>query len=52
MTAVAMALGRENWALIEWPAGVVGVDLNCAFGLGKRRDELEGTPSEMHMDVI
>ncbi|OAG22220.1 TPR-like protein [Alternaria alternata] len=52
VTAVAMALGRENWALIEWPAGVVGVDLNCAFGLGKRRDELEGTPSEMHMDVI
>jgi hypothetical protein len=52
VTAVAMALGRENWRLIEWPAGVVGVDLDHAFGVGKRRDMLEGSPSEMHMDVI
>jgi peptide alpha-N-acetyltransferase len=50
VTAVAMALGRENWNLIEWPASVVGVDLENAFG--KRRDYLEGTPSEMNMDVI
>jgi peptide alpha-N-acetyltransferase len=52
VTAVAMALGRENWALIEWPAGVVGVDLQNAFGVGRRRDKLEGSPCEMHMDVI
>jgi peptide alpha-N-acetyltransferase len=52
VTAVAMALGRENWGLIEWPAGVVGVDLENAFVKGKRRDAMEGTPSEMHMDVI
>jgi hypothetical protein len=52
VTAVAMALGRENWGFIEWPAGVVGVDLDHAFGVGKRRDRLEGRPSEMHMAVI
>jgi hypothetical protein len=52
VTTVAMALGKEKWGLIEWPAGVVGVDLDDAFGGGKRRDRLEGSPSEMHMDVI
>ena len=52
VTAVAMALGRDCWSLIEWPAGVVGVDLENAFGVGGRRDRLEGSPCEMHMDVI
>ncbi|KAF2131532.1 hypothetical protein P153DRAFT_197918 [Dothidotthia symphoricarpi CBS 119687] len=50
VTAIAMALGRENWTLIEWPAQVVGVDLENAFGV--RIDNLEGTPGEMHMEVI
>lgn len=50
VTAIAMALGRENWGLIEWPAHVVGVDLENAFGA--RKDSLEGTPGEMHMEVI
>lgn len=50
VTAIAMALGRHNWRLIAWPASVVGVDLEHAFGA--RRDRLEGTPHEMHMAVI
>ncbi|KAF2856287.1 hypothetical protein T440DRAFT_463626, partial [Plenodomus tracheiphilus IPT5] len=49
VTAIAMALGRDNWALIAWPASVVGVDLDNA--LGARQDRLEGTPDEMHMAV-
>jgi hypothetical protein len=52
VTAVAMALGRENWGLIEWPAGIVGVDLENAFRVERRKDKLEGSPCEMHMDVI
>ncbi|EMD91534.1 hypothetical protein COCHEDRAFT_1101229 [Bipolaris maydis C5] len=52
VTAVAMTLGRENWGLIEWPAGVVGVDLENAFRVERRKDKLEGSPCEMHMDVI
>ncbi|PSN72726.1 hypothetical protein BS50DRAFT_582365 [Corynespora cassiicola Philippines] len=50
LVAVAMALGRENWHLIEWPVQALGVDLENAFG--SRRDRLEGKPGEMHMDVI
>ena len=50
VTAIAMALGRDNWDLIAWPARVVGVDLQNAFGA--RKDKLEGTPDEMHMAVI
>lgn len=50
ITAVAMALGREYWELIAWPANVLGVDLENGFGA--RKDSLEGMPDEMHMDVI
>lgn len=50
VTAIAMALGKENWSLIAWPASVVGVELENAFGA--RQDRLEGTPDEMHMAVI
>ncbi|KAF1840873.1 uncharacterized protein K460DRAFT_295041 [Cucurbitaria berberidis CBS 394.84] len=50
VTAIAMALGRENWALIEWPASVLGVDLENAFGT--RKDSLEGMPGELNMEVI
>lgn len=51
VTAIAMALGRQNWHLIEWPAGVLGVDLENAFG-ARKKDGLEGMPGEMHMEVI
>ncbi|KAJ4367398.1 hypothetical protein N0V83_006980 [Neocucurbitaria cava] len=51
VTAIAMTLGRENWHLIEWPAGVLGVDLENAFG-ARKKDGLEGMPGEMHMEVI
>lgn len=50
VTAIAMAIGRENWGLIAWPANVLGVDLENAFGA--RKDSLEGMPDEMHMEVI
>ncbi|KAH6614959.1 hypothetical protein C7974DRAFT_320266 [Boeremia exigua] len=50
VTAIAMAIGIENWHLIEWPAHVVGVDLWNAFGV--RQDRLVGKPDELHMDVI
>ena len=50
VTAIAMALGRENWHLIKWPVTVLGVDLENAFGA--RKDSLEGMPGEMHMEVI
>ncbi|XPS75053.1 hypothetical protein M3J09_007164 [Ascochyta lentis] len=50
VTAIAMAIGIENWHLIEWPAHVVGVDLWNAFGV--RKDRLQGKPDELHMDVI
>jgi hypothetical protein len=50
VTAIAMAIGIENWHLIEWPAQVVGVDLWNAFGV--RQDRLMGKPDELHMDVI
>lgn len=50
VTAIAMAIGIENWHLIEWPAHVVGVDLWNAFGV--RQDRLIGRPDELHMDVI
>ncbi|KAF1930758.1 uncharacterized protein M421DRAFT_57832 [Didymella exigua CBS 183.55] len=50
VTAIAMAIGIENWHLIDWPAHVVGVDLWNAFGI--RQDRLQGKPDEMHMDVI
>ena len=48
--AIAMALGRENWHLIEWPVKVIGVDLENAFSA--RPDILEGMPGEMAMEVI
>ncbi|KAL6706517.1 hypothetical protein ACN47E_005456 [Coniothyrium glycines] len=50
VTAVAMALGRERWHLIAWPASVVGVELQNAFEA--RKDRLEGTPDALHMAVI
>jgi hypothetical protein len=50
VSAIAMVLGREVWPLIEWPASVVGVDLE---NLGmQRKDELEGRPEELGMEVI
>jgi hypothetical protein len=50
VTAIAMVLGRGQWARIAWPAGVVGVDLE---NMGEpRKDWLEGRPEEMGMDVI
>jgi hypothetical protein len=50
VTAVATVLGEKEWARIEWPAEVVGVDLN---DLGSVRwDGLVGRPEEMGMDVI
>ncbi|KAF2704536.1 hypothetical protein K504DRAFT_461297 [Pleomassaria siparia CBS 279.74] len=52
ITAVAMALGREHWHLIQWPAQVIGVDLENAFGWQPRKDDLLGRPDEMHMQVI
>ena len=48
--AVAMALGRENWHLIEWPVRAVGVDLENVFTA--RPDMLEGAPGEMAMEVV
>jgi hypothetical protein len=50
VTAIAMALGRESWSLLEWPASVVGVDLENAFGA--RTDRLAGQLEEMGMEVI
>ncbi|KAF2447952.1 hypothetical protein P171DRAFT_429538 [Karstenula rhodostoma CBS 690.94] len=47
---VAMALGRENWHLIDWPVQVVGVDLENAFTA--RLDLLEGAAGEMAMEVV
>ena len=51
VTAVAMVLGREKWGLIEWPARVVGLELERG-AMGRRRDRLEGGTWEMCMDVI
>ena len=50
--AAAMALGPENWHLIEWPAQVIGVNLDDAFGHRVRKDDLMGSPNEKHMQVI
>jgi hypothetical protein len=50
VTAIAMAIGPENWGLIAWPAQVVGVDLDNAFGA--RKDALEGKLDELRMEVI
>lgn len=50
VTAIALALGRERWGMIAWPASVVGVDLENLFGV--RQDRLEGLPEEMGMEVI
>lgn len=50
ITAVAMALGRENWHLIEWPVRVIGVDLENAFSA--RLDMIEGLPEEVPMEII
>ncbi|KAJ4354568.1 uncharacterized protein N0V89_006305 [Didymosphaeria variabile] len=47
---VAVALGRENWHLIEWPVKQVNVDLENAFSA--RLDLLEGAPGEMAMEVV
>ncbi|KAF2018816.1 hypothetical protein BU24DRAFT_430904 [Aaosphaeria arxii CBS 175.79] len=33
LRGIAMALGRENLHLIEWPAQVLGVDVESRFGL-------------------
>jgi hypothetical protein len=50
VTAIAMAIGPSNWGLIAWPAQVVGVDLDNAFGV--RKDALEGKLDELRMEVI
>ena len=50
VTAIAMAIGPQNWGLIAWPAQVVGVDLDNAFGV--RKDALEGKLDELRMEVI
>lgn len=46
----AMALGRENWHLIDWPVQALGVDLENAFTA--RLDLLEGAAGEMAMEVV
>jgi hypothetical protein len=50
--AVAMALGRENWGLIEWPVRVLRVDLENAFTFMARPDRLEGSVGEVAMEII
>ncbi|KAF9740994.1 hypothetical protein PMIN06_008807 [Paraphaeosphaeria minitans] len=50
IVTVAMALGRENWHLIDWPVQTVGVDLQNAFTA--RLDLLEGAAGEMAMEVV
>lgn len=52
VTAIAMTLGRQYWKLIEWPASVVGLDLQSAFSGGRQKDTLKGTLEEMSMEVI
>ena len=49
--AVAMALGRDNWHLIEWPARVLKVDLENAFSKAGP-DKLEGNLGEVPMEII
>ncbi|KAF1946079.1 hypothetical protein EJ02DRAFT_261021 [Clathrospora elynae] len=51
VTAVAMALGRQQWGLIAWPARVVGVDLENAFEV-RREEGVVGMQGEMRMEVI
>ncbi|CAI6248142.1 unnamed protein product [Periconia digitata] len=48
--AVAMALGRDNWHLIEWPVKVLNVDLENAFTA--KPDKLEGNLGEVPMEII
>jgi hypothetical protein len=48
--SVAMALGRENWHLIDWPVQALGIDLDNAFTA--RLDLLKGAPGEMAMEVV
>ncbi|KAK7193939.1 hypothetical protein PSPO01_00612 [Paraphaeosphaeria sporulosa] len=50
IVTVAMALGRENWHLIDWPVQAVGVDLENAFTA--QLDLLEGAAGEMAMEVV
>ncbi|ORY06503.1 hypothetical protein BCR34DRAFT_490116 [Clohesyomyces aquaticus] len=51
--AVAMALGRENWDLIAWPAKCAGVDLEHATGPRLMKGGKEGIGvSDMAIDVI
>ncbi|KAH8731073.1 hypothetical protein GQ44DRAFT_767637 [Phaeosphaeriaceae sp. PMI808] len=47
VTAIAMALGQQNWALIAWPASVVGVDLDNIFSA--RKNQLGGRCEDMGM---
>ncbi|KAF2120650.1 hypothetical protein BDV96DRAFT_485404, partial [Lophiotrema nucula] len=48
--AIAAALGRENWHLIDWPAQVVGVDLNGSLN---PQSPSEGAfVDDFHMNVI
>ncbi|PVI08523.1 hypothetical protein DM02DRAFT_4834 [Periconia macrospinosa] len=48
--AVAVALGRDNWHLIEWPVKVLNVDLENAFTA--KPDKLEGNLGEVPMEII
>lgn len=50
IVTVAMALGRQNWHLIDWPVQALGVDLENAFTA--RLDLLEGSAGEMAMEVV
>lgn len=47
---VAMALGRENWHLIEWPISVLGIDLESLFGA--RDDSLVRRPVHMSLEIM
>ncbi|KAF2471991.1 uncharacterized protein BDR25DRAFT_342035 [Lindgomyces ingoldianus] len=51
---VAVAIGRENWHLIEWPAKAVGVDLETSFVPQARKGDREVVEIDMKMamDVV
>lgn len=55
--AVAMAIGRENWHLIEWPIEAVGVDLDtelCAEAESADGSLLESIPAlgDLHINTV
>ncbi|KAF2869820.1 hypothetical protein BDV95DRAFT_547047 [Massariosphaeria phaeospora] len=50
--SVAMALGRANWHLIQWPVDVVNVDLENAFGAQQMKDGPGARADEHRIDVV